>query len=542
MMKKHLLILTFSSCLCATGGFHYEIPPNFGLQFGKGMVHHPVSTNNEEAQTYFDQGFSYLYAFNHDAAYWSFKKASELDPNLAMAYWGMGYAIGPNINTEIDIAQEKRAYDFAQQAMKLSSNASANEKAYIEALSKRYSNLDQPRNAQLNIDYKNGMKKVVEQFPDDLDAATLYAESILDLSPWNQWDENKNPREGTMEAVETLQSVLKRDPLHLGANHFYIHSVEASSHPEWALPSAERLTTLAPEAGHLLHMPSHIFNPVGDQHATTLTNLNAIQADRQYMAQFGQYGDYANHYYTHVLYFLSSTHALEGNYKDAIASSELLSNYVTPHFDHMPNHEFAIAAPFLTDLKFHNWQSILQRPLPSPQFVQTTAIAHFAKAMANASLGYPEKAKKEQKLFLESKSKIAQEAMWGYNPATRVMELADLTLMATMAEQNKEPKLAISYLEEAEKKYKNLNYNEPEDWFLPIFTQKGGIYLRNGQYPEAELAFREELNLHPRNARALFGLMTTLRQQNKLWDAYWAETGFKNAWQYSTVPLNVSNL
>ncbi len=541
-MKKHLLILLYSSCLCAAGGFYYEIPSNFGLQFGKGMVHHPVSTNNQEAQTYFDQGFSYLYAFNHDAAYWSFKKASELDPNLAMAYWGMGYAIGPNINTEIDIAQEKRAYDFAQQAMKLSSNASANEKAYIEALSKRYSNLDQPRNAQLNIDYKNGMKKVVEQFPDDLDAATLYAESILDTSPWNQWDENKNPREGTMEAVTTLQSVLKRDPLHLGANHFYIHSVEASNHPEWALPSAERLTTLAPEAGHLLHMPSHIFNPIGDQHATVLTNLNALQADRQYMAQFGQYGDYSNHYYTHVLYFLATAQALEGNYKDAIASSELLSNYVTPLFDHMPNHEFAIAAPFLTDLKFHNWQSILQRPLPPPQFVQTLTIAHFAKAMANASLSYPEQAKEEQKLFLESNSKIGQEAMWGYNPASRVMELADLTLKATMAEQDKQPKLAISYLEEAEKGYKKLNYNEPEDWFLPIFTQKGGIYLRNGQYPEAELAFREELNLHPRNARALFGLMTSLKQQNKLWDAFWAETGFKKSWQYSTVPLNVSDL
>lgn len=540
-MKKYLLLLCLTVKLVAEGSFAYEVPKNFGLQFGKGVVHHPVSTENQMAQNYFDQGLSYLYAFNHDAAFWSFKRAAENDPNLAMAYWGMAYAIGPNINGSISAEQQKRAYELSQEALKLSENASPKDKAYIDALSKRYAFTDSPDWNQLNLSYKDAMHKVVQQYPDDLDAATLYSESLLDIYPWNQWDENKNPRDGTLEAVSTLESVLLRDPDHLGANHFYIHSVEASKHPEWALPSANRLRTLAPNAGHLLHMPAHIYSLIGDQHAATLTNLAAVKADRDYMDQFGVYGNYPIHYYSHVLHFLTTTQGILGNYDDAIKTAQELAQFVMPHFSHMP-HDFAISAPYLVDLRFHNWQGILKRPLPSPEYPQTTAIAHFSRAMAFSALGYKEKAKEEEKLFEESRRQLPENAEWGYNPASKIMELADYNLKAQMAEQDKNPALAIQYLDKAEKVYGTLGYNEPEDWFLPVYTPKGGIFLRNGQYVEAEKAFRQQLANRPNDPRALFGLTISLKQQNKLWDAYWTDRAFRKAWQYSTVPLNVQDL
>jgi len=541
-MKHKLLIFALCSSIYADGPFPYEIPPNFGLQFGKGVVHHPVSTSNPEAQKYFDQGLSYLYAFNHDAAFWSFKRASELDPNLAMAYWGMALVIGSNINTEAPLPQEQKAYEISRKALQLSSNASDNEKAYIEALSKRYSNSLNPDYGQLNSDYAKAMKKVVEQFPDDLDIATLYSESLLDLRPWDQWDENKNPREGTEEAVSILESVLQKDQNHLGANHYYIHVVEASKHPERSLPSAMRLPSLAPNAGHILHMPSHIYNLIGDQHAATLANLEAAKADQAYMNKFGLYGNYLVHYYTHVLHFLAHTQALEGNYDESNKTAEKLALFLAPHFGHMPHHEFALSAPFINDLRFHKWESILKRPLPSPEFPQTTVIAHFARAMAYASLGCSFQAEDEEQLFQKKRALLPPSAGWGNNPSEKIMAIADLMLKARIADRNEKPQEAIGYLNQAEALEKGLKYNEPPDWFLPILTTKGGILLRNGQYSEAEQVFRQDLAKHPRDGRALFGLLVSLKRQNKEWDAYWTEQALKNAWQYSTVPLNESDL
>src|SRR3972149_1064764 len=262
------------------------------LMSGLGEQHHPVSTKNPEAQRFFDQGLTLIFAFNHEEAVRSFKRAAELDPQLPMAYWGMALALGPNINLDVDPEREKAAYEAVQKALALSAKAPEQERAYIAALSKRYSIDPKADLKKLAVDYKNAMGELVKRYPDDLDAATLYAESMMDLRPWQLWNKNGTPVEGTEEIVTVLESVLKRNPNHIGANHYYIHSVEASPHPEIALPSAERLKTLVPAAGHLVHMPAHIYMRTGDYEAAVQANKAGAEADQAYIKSRGGEGIY----------------------------------------------------------------------------------------------------------------------------------------------------------------------------------------------------------------------------------------------------------
>src|SRR4051812_18594419 len=252
------------------------------LMTGLGSFHHAVSTTNAEAQKFFDQGFTLLYAFNHEAAVRSFKRAAELDPQMAMAHWGIALALGPNINLDVDPEREKAAYDAVQKALSLSAAAPANERAYINALSKRYSTDPQADLRKLAVDYKNAMGALVKQYPDDLDAATLYAESAMDLRPWQLWTHDGKPAEGTEEIIAILESVLRRNPNHIGAIHYYIHAVEASPNPERALAYVAKLPAQIPAAGHLVHMPAHIYMRTGDYQAAALSNKKAAQADETY--------------------------------------------------------------------------------------------------------------------------------------------------------------------------------------------------------------------------------------------------------------------
>src|SRR5438046_4812242 len=259
-----------------------EAPPR--LMSGLGEVHHPVSTKNREAQQFFDQGLKFVYGFNHDEARRSFQYAADLDPKLAMAWWGVALTLGPNYNLPVDPQREKAGYDAVQRALALQENASEPERAYINALAFRYSNDPKADLHQLDVAYRDAMAKLVQQYPDDLDAATLYAESMLNLNPWKLWLRDGRPTEGTEEIVAVLESVLKRDPNHLGANHYYIHAIEASPHPERALASAARLEKLAPAAGHLVHMPAHIYARVGDHFASAHCNEVAATADQKFLA------------------------------------------------------------------------------------------------------------------------------------------------------------------------------------------------------------------------------------------------------------------
>src|SRR5258708_17432734 len=272
---------------------------------GLGSLHHPVTTNNPEAQRFFDQGFALVYAFNHDEAVRSFKRAAELDPKLAMAWWGIGLALGPNINRDVDPEREKAAFDAAQKAQVLASGASDNERAYIQARAKRYSIDPKADLKKLNVDYHQAMRELAKTYPDDLDAATLFAESGMDLRPWQLWTAKGKPAPGTEEIVAVLESVLRRNPNHPGAIHYYIHTVEASPNPERALVYAPKLGKLMPAAGHLVHMPAHVYERTGDYAAAAQSNVDAAAADEAYIKASGAQGIYPLMYYSHNLHFLA---------------------------------------------------------------------------------------------------------------------------------------------------------------------------------------------------------------------------------------------
>src|SRR3954462_13238475 len=301
------------------------------LMQGYGNLHHPVSTDNAEAQQFFDQGFRQIYAFNHDEAARSFQRAADLDPKLAMAYWGVAEAVGPNYNDPASDDRFAAAHTAIQKAIDLSGGASPAEQAYIKAMALRFPadpKADRRRAAEA---YHDAMREVVKQVPDDLDAATLFAESGMNLHPWGLWMVDGTPREGTEEIVATLESVIKREPNHLGAIHYYIHSVEASKSPERALAGANRLAALAPGAGHIVHMPAHVYIRTGDYAAAVKTNQDAAMADRSYLKTNAAPGIYPMMYYSHNLHFVATCGAMNGRYTEARKNADLLVANVGPH-------------------------------------------------------------------------------------------------------------------------------------------------------------------------------------------------------------------
>jgi len=508
--------------------FPWTPPKNFVLQPKYIALHHPVATESILGQLYFDQGLTFIYAFNHDAAYWSFLRASEVDPNMAMAYWGMALSIGSNINMSITEQRGKIAHDLIQKAMQKVKNGPDVEKDYIQALSQRYS-------GDLNADEKTLDKQYRH-------AAVLYAESLLDVSPWNQWTSDGKPLPGTMKAVDVLRSVLARMPDHLGANHFYIHAVEASHHPEGALISAERLESLLPSSGHILHMPSHIYVLVGDYEKAVMSNQAAVAADREYIREFGMSGIYPLHYLSHNLFFLSRSYTLQGRYNEALNAANELVDFYSSNFQKMKELEYYASAPLSVLITFHRWNEILDLPAPNENMQTITALWHFARAMAYANLGKLSEAKREQQEFFNKKNRIGESEVFGYNKVSLVLTIAEYSLTAAIARSQGAYDEAVDALKRAVAAQDSLNYNEPPDWFYPVRETLGGLLLSMQRYSEAENVFREELIRHPNSGRALFGLRESLRGQYKLVDSYWTNIEFQKAWQNSTIPLTIQDL
>src|SRR5579871_6595509 len=330
------------------------------LQTGLGNLHHPVSTKNTQAQQFFDQGLRLIYAFNHYEAERSFRRASELDPKLAIAYWGIAEAVGPNYNDPASEERFKQAYDAIQRASDLSADASPSEQAYIQAMAKRFPADPKADLRKAAEDYHNAMRDVSNQFPDDLDAATLFAESGMNLHPWGLWHVDGTPEAGTEEIVSTLESVIRRDPNHMVAVHYYIHAVEASPNPERALAGANKLASLAPNAGHIVHMPAHVYIRTGDYDAAVRTNEKAAEVDRAYIKATGVQGIYPMMYYSHNLHFIAMCAAMNGNYDEAKKNADLLLANVSPHLKEMPPLEGFTTIPLAVDIRFHHWDAILR--------------------------------------------------------------------------------------------------------------------------------------------------------------------------------------
>lgn len=499
---------------------------------GLGDVHHPVSTKNSQAQQFFDQGLKLVFGFNHDEARKSFQRAAELDPKLAMAWWGVSLTLGPNYNLPVDLEREKAGYDAAQRAVALKPNASESERAYIDAVAVRYSNDPKADLHQLDVIYKDAMSKLAARYPDDLDAVTLYAESAMNLNPWKLWTADGKPAEGTEEIVRVLESVLKRDPNHLGANHYYIHAVEASPHPERALPSAARLEKLAPAEGHLAHMPAHIYARVGDHFASAHCNRAAIAADKKFLGETQEQGVYRMLYYSHNLHFLAYASCMNGNFAEAKdAAAKLVAN-VAPGVKAMPMLEGFLPTPIVVLFAFERWNDLLKLPAPDVSFVTTNAVWHSLRGIAFANTGKTAEAEKEQKQFREVAGKIPPEQMYDMlNNVGAVFKIHENLQAAEIDRSRHDDKAAIDLLKQSVAAEDALNYSEPPPWYPPVRPILGRVLLEDKDFAEAEKVFRADLEKHPRNARALAGLRDCLNAQGRKYEADQIDQQFHAAWK-----------
>jgi tetratricopeptide (TPR) repeat protein len=512
---------------------------------GLGHHHHTISTKSPEAQRFFDQGLTLVFAFNHEEAVRAFRRASELDPKSAMAFWGVALALGPCINLEVDPPHEKAAYEAVQKALLLALGATESERDYIQALAKRYSSDPQADLRKLDMEYANAMRELSKHYPDDLDAATLYAESLMDLHPWKLWSLDGRPTEGTQEILAKLESVLRRDPSHLGANHYYIHATEASPHPEWALSSARRLETLAPAAGHLVHMPAHTYMRVGDYSAAAHSNAVGADADRAYLRESATTGSmYDMIYYCHNLHFLAASHSMEGDFTHAKQAADELAAHAGPMLHDMPMAEVYVPTPMFVLIRFHRWDEVLKLPPPSPDLAMTTAYWHFVRGSASAAKSQISLAEAERTMLETARNETPGSLEFSFfsNKGRTFLDLAENVLDARIAAAKGDHGGAIKYWEKAVEIEDRLNYGEPPEWFYPVRESLGGALLLNGQAEEAEAVFRADLEQYPRNPRSLFGLLKSLEAQKKSAGVEEVRREFEATWKNADMTLELGDL
>ena len=541
------VLLCLSLCICGFAqdhSMHGQSRP-VTLVSGLGNLHHPVSTKNAEAQKFFDQGLRFIYAFNHDEAARSFQHAGELDPKLAMAFWGVAEAVGPNYNDPASDERFKQAHEAVQKAVDLSGNASPSEQAYIEALAKRFPadpGADRRRAAE---EYNDAMREVAKKYPDDLDAATLFAEAGMNLHPWGLWHPDGTPEAGTEEIVATLESVIRRDPNHLGAIHYYIHAVEASPNPERALAGANRLAALAPAAGHIVHMPAHVYIRTGDYAAAVKTNEEAAAVDRAYIKATGVQGIYPMMYYSHNLHFIAMCSAMDGDYPEAKKNAALLAAHVGPHVKEMPPLEGFMTIPMAVEIRFHKWTEILAMPQPDPEMKTTTVFWHFGRGLALAGTGKIAEAEAEYKIVAGAEAATPPDVIFAMpinNKAKDIMKIAENVLGGQIALAKKDNTGAIGMFRDAVAIQDTLKYGEPPDWFFPVRESLGATMLMSGDTAGAEKVFREDLEHNPRNPRSLFGLREALKAQGRDYDAGFVQEQFRNSWKGGPSELKLEDL
>lgn len=531
-------LLVVTSLLAASAFAQHDMPSQPAktvvLESGLGNFHWAVSTKSAQAQRFFDQGMKYLYGFNHESAVASFQQATRLDPNLAMGYWGAALALGPNINMDVDPDREKQAYDNVHAAMVHAPSASAKERALISALAKRYSNDPKADLKALGRDYSVAMKSLSKKYPDDLDIATLYAESLMDLHPWKFWSHDGKPNEGTTEIVSTLESVLRRNPNHLGANHYYVHAVEASPHPERALASADRLKTLAPMSGHLVHMPAHIYQRTGNYAGAARANANAAATDCIFIKNHGGEGIYAAMYYNHNLQFGLASYAMSGRFNEAKTMADEFAANATMMAKEMPPAEYAAASTLLLLVRFGRWNDVLTAK-PVDVGPLSTTFSHFARGSAFAKLGNVAGAESEQKAFEAARANVPDDPGLFQNSEKAVAEVAVHVLAGRIAEARGNMSEAIAEYKKAVAQEDTLDYDEPTDWFYPTRETLGAALLRAGRASEAEKVLRTDLTRNPHNPRSLFALAAALRAQKK--DATSVTAEFGRVWEGGKLSL-----
>ncbi|GAA4269563.1 hypothetical protein GCM10022257_16640 [Hyunsoonleella aestuarii] len=502
-----------------------------------------VSTVNELAQKFFNQGLRLTYAFNHAEAHRSFMEASRLDSNLAMAYWGQAFVLGPNINDPFPDEERKKNYNEAiAKASKLASKATLKEQALIQALSNRYSK-DSTEVSELNMAYMEAMEKVVTNYPNDADIQTLYAASVMNTVPWNYWDKDGNPSPNIKEAKAALEKAIEINPNHPGAHHYYIHMVELPK-PDLAVPSAEKLGGLMPAAGHIVHMPSHIYIRVGRYKDAVIANQKAILADEDYISQCYAQGMYPLGYYPHNIHFLWSASSLLGNSDIAIEAAKKTAEKV-PVGEMKELHflqSFA-ATPLLAYTRFGKWNDILTYPKPNDDIKYLKLIWHYTRGVAFTRKNNLKEAQEElEAIETLIKDPDLENIASGFDNGTTIANLAYEIVAGEIASTKKDFNSAISHLEKAVEMEDLLIYNEPSTWHIPPRQNLGAVLMKAKKYSEAEKIYREDLKDLRQNGWSLMGLHNSLLAQGKDDEAKDIKEEFNRAWEDANIEINTSIL
>ncbi|HET7462043.1 MAG TPA: hypothetical protein VFJ82_12380 [Longimicrobium sp.] len=502
-----------------------------------GTLHHAV-TATPAAQRYFDQGLRLMYGFNHEEAINSFRQGLRLDPRCAMCHWGIAVALGPNINAPRDPSVERQAADEAAAAMALQASVTEPERAYIAAAARRYSAAPGANGAALDSAYAAAMRDVARRYPDDPDAQALFAEALLDLSPWDNWTPDGAPKPGTREIVSTLGGTLARFPDHPGACHFYIHAVEASLEPEAALPCAERLPSLMPGAGHLVHMPAHLYMRVGRYADATTANEHAAHTDQAYLADRQPKGAYP-FYLFHNLDFLRAAAVMEGRSVEALESAQALAAQVTPEVARQVGQaEMALPMPALVMARFGHWGDVLAVPAPAPELRYATGMWHYARGLALAAGGrYPQAAVELDSVRAISAATPADKLL-GFHRAKELLEVAHHALAGELALRQGHAVQAVPHLEAAVRLQDGLRYDEPPPFYYPVRQSLGAALLAAGRAADAERVYRDDLRRNPHNGWSLYGLGEALRAQMK--DDADVRSQLEAAWARADVRLTSS--
>jgi len=512
---------------------------------GLGNVHRPITTSSAEAQKYFDQGLALMWGFNHDEATRSFAKAAELDPECAACFWGVSLTVGPNYNLPFLVEERaKVAFAALNKAREKVSHASPVEQALIAALASRYptaSPLDPAKTTTILVAYADSMKAVAARFPDDLDVQTLYAEALMNINAWKLWTPDGKPAADTERIVAILESVLARDPGHPGANHYLVHALEASPHPDRALGAAERLKTLMPAAGHMVHMPAHIMQRIGRYEDAAEANRRGAAADESYVSRTRPLDYYPVMYTAHNYQFLACSAAMEGRRAEAIAATDGSRKAVSDAMLlAMPGADWYIAESYTARVRFGLWDDLLAMPAPNPKLVGLSGGFLYGRAVALAAKGRLDEARMTLAELQALVSQTPAEVPAGMNSVRDVLGVAIPIIQARIAAAERRSDEAVASLRQAVAAEDRLAYNEPQDWFFPARHLLGAQLVQAGKPHEAEIVYREDLRRNPANGWALYGLSAALKAQGKTAEAAEAARQFESVWSHADIKLTAS--
>jgi tetratricopeptide (TPR) repeat protein len=559
---KRPIILTMLVLLAFAGGFLVyrsfqpaaspavlAEPVGATLLDGLGDYSKPITSSHPEVQRWFDQGLMLTYGFNHDAAERSFLKAAELDPECAMCWWGAALVLGPHVNAGMEPANNAKAWDRLQRAQKLAPKATEAEQAYIRALSARYAQNPPADRRPLDEAYANAMVTLVEELPDDLDAATLHAESLMNLQPWDYWDAQGKPKGNTAKVVSLLESVMERNRDHAGALHLYVHAVEASNEPERGVAAADHLRELIPGSGHLVHMPAHIYARVGRYHDAVIANQKAIAADDAYLATCRPLpGVYPLGYVPHNHHFLWFAATMEGAGEIALEAAKATGARTsdpklmrTPGFEAM---QVFSLTPLFAKVRFARWQDVESTPRPDEDLPYLVAMWHYAQGVAAARQGKLDEAKRHSEIVVAATGNpdIEKMQVWDRYSVIHGVRIAERVLAAELARAQKDYDTAAAALREAVAIEDSIPYDEPPGWHQPVRQTLGAVLLQAGKPADAEKVFVEELRRNPENGWSLYGLEQAVRAQGRRQEANELAKRFERAWANADLELKVAAL